>query len=524
MTAAARKPSQHDATVTAVGGALGWSVITRLLQFGLSLIGSIIVVRGLGPDDYGMLTVLRTSLAFVTAVCGLGLGQAILRYFPTARAQGDQATAVAIMKWAFLPQIAAWGAVILVVWALGGWIADISFPLMSQLFLLGTVLVGAELIFQGFTNLTTAYYDTRGLSMATLGGALTYLAFVALALYLGYGVAGALVATAMGHVVMTLVLGLRLRGKVARFPAAAVATPTTPAPITPGGVLKYSLPFAAIAVMNLITWRQSESILLAHLRTMKEAGYFDLAYRIPQMILEFVPGAIWPLLMAGFSEIYGRDRQKLNHAISVYYKLLFLLVAPISIIGAAVGDRAIVALYGEEMAPAGPICQAFFLIFSVSFFSTPLSMAFYVLERPWYSFGLYLVNSILIVGLDLLLIPRFGLVGAIIPVAFIIALSPFTNYLLLRRCGIRPSIPFGFLGRVYLAAIPCGLLYPARFFVSGKVPVALAALAAVGLYWFGLRAFKVLGEEEAALLKRSGLPFAYRLARLLGLGNLYKSL
>jgi O-antigen/teichoic acid export membrane protein len=387
---------------------------------------------------------------------------------------------------------------------------------MSRYFVLGTVLVGAEILFLAATNLTTSFYDTRGLSLATLGGAVFYLVLVASALYLGYGVPGVLVASASANLIMAVVLALRLRRRMQTFPAPADSQVPGPG-LSAGAVLRYSLPFAAITVMNLITWRQSESILLAHLRTMKEAGWFDLAYRIPQMILEFVPGAIWPLLMAGFSEIYGRDRGKLNHAITVYYKLLFLLVAPISIVGAAVGDRAIVALYGEEMAPAGPICQAFFLIFSVSFFSTPLSMAFYVLERPWSSFWLYLANSIAIVGLDLLLIPRYGLVGAVIPVALVIVASPFLTYLVLRRLGVRPSIPFGFLARVYLAAVPCGLLYPVRFWVSGKVPVALAALVAVGLYWMGLRLFRVLGEDEALLLERSGLSFAPRLAQLLGI-------
>jgi O-antigen/teichoic acid export membrane protein len=267
--------------------------------------------------------------------------------------------------------------------------------------------------------------------------------------------------------------------------------------------------------MNLLTWRQSESILLAHYRTLREAGFWDLAYRMPQMILEFVPGAIWPLLMAGFSEIYTRDKTQLSRAMNVYYQLLFLLVVPIAIIGASVGDRAIVAFYGEEMLPAGLYCQLLFLVFSLSFFSTPMTMAFYVLERPWYSFWQYLGNSIVLVGLDFLLIPRLGLLGALIPMTLVIVASPFVNGLLLRRLGVRLQVPWGFLGRVFLAAIPCALIYPARLYVRGKVPVALAVLAAGLLYLVGLRVFRVLKEEEAELLRRSRLPFASWLLRWL---------
>lgn len=513
-TAAASSP--HDATVSAVGGAMGWSVMTRVLQSVLALVGSIIVVRSLGPDRYGMLTVVKTSLAFVAAACGLGLGQAILRYFPTARARGDRVLALQLVRWTILPQFAAWAAAMMLAWTFRGWIEQISFATVASLFVLGVGLLVMELAVGAGTNLATAFYDSRVLSFVTLGGAILYLALAAGALSLDLGVAGVLWATGISNALMVGILITRLAPRLRSLTAVTQGSEATKT-VTSTGVLKYSIPFAAITIMNLITWRQSETLILAHYRTMRESGYFDLAYRIPQMLLEFVPGAIWPLLMAGFSEIYTRDREKLHRAISVYYKLLFLLVAPISIIGASVGDRAIVAFYGEEMLPAGPICQAFFLIFSLAFFSTPMSMAFYVLERPWVSFGLYVVNSIINVGLDLLLIPRYGLVGAIIPVALVIFISPFMNYYLLRRLGIRAPIPWGFLGRVYLAAIPCALIYPARLWVQGKGPVALVVVTAGILYILGLRLFRVLGEEEAALLKRSGLPHSSRVGRLLGL-------
>lgn len=503
---------------------MGWSIVTRLLQFALSLIGSIIVVRGLGADRYGLLTVIRTALAFVTALCGLGLGQAVLRYMPSVRARGDRALAGSLLRLVLLPQIAAWLLAIAVAWLVSDWVAAKSFPLTAQLFLLGTVLAGAELAYLATSGMATVFYDSRTLSLVTLGGAVTYLALAVLALQAGYGVGGVLVATAAGHLLMAILLGLRVRLHLKRLQPAPeggeeatdAAVPRAAMPVTsaiPNAriLLGYALPFAAIAVMNLLTWRQSESIFLAHFRSLREAAYWDLAYRMPQMILEFVPGAIWPLLMAGFSELYSRDRETLRRAIEVYYKILFLLIIPIAVAGAAVGDRAIVAFYGEEMAPAGPYCQLLFLVFSVSFFSTPMTMAFYLLERPWYSFWQYLASSIVLVGLDLLLIPRYGLTGALIPMAVVILASPFVNRLLLIRLGLPPPIPWRFLSRVCLAAVPLMLLYPARLIVSGKVPVALAALAAGLLYLVGLKLFRVLGEEEEELLIRTRNPIATRL-------------
>lgn len=510
------RKSPHDATVKAVGGALGWSVISRLIQFGLSLAGSIVVVHGLGPDRYGMLTVLKTALAFVTAICGLGLGQAALRYLPSARANLDAPLARFIINRVLAWQLVAWLAAMAIVWIGRGLVARVAFPLMADYFVLGTALVVAELAFLTTNFFTTAFYDSRSLSLVTLGGAGLYLALAVLALRLGYGVPGVMVATAVAYLAMSMALAARALRHVRQIESPPAAAAATAGPgLDNRMLLRYSLPFAIIGILNLIVWRQSETLLLAHFRTMRESGFWDLAYRMPQMLLEFVPGAIWPLLMAGFSEIYTRDRDKLIRAITVYYKLLFLLVAPISIIGAAVGDRAFVAFYGEEMSPAGVYCQVLFLVFAASYLATPLSMAFFVLEKPWWNLAQSVVNAVVLIGLDLLLIPRFGLTGALIPMAVVILASPAINLRLLARLGVRPRIPWGFLGRIYLAAVPCVLLYPARLVVHGKVPLAVAALVAALLYVVCLRLFRVLGQDEEELLLRSKLPFAPRLLALL---------
>ena len=252
MSAEARTSSPHDATVSAVGGAMGWSIMSRVLQVLLSFIGSIVVVRWLGPDRFGLLTVLRTSLAFVAALCGLGLGQAVLRYFPTARAHGDRSLAVRLVRWTVLPQIGAWAAAVLLIWIFGPLISRVAFPEVSQLFLLGTVIVLAELAFLAATNLTTAFYDSRGLSMVTLGGAISYLVFVSLTLWLKFDVAGALVATGLSHLLMAVILARRLSRQIASIPEKGDGS--SGALLSAGTVFRYSLPFGAIAVMNLIIY------------------------------------------------------------------------------------------------------------------------------------------------------------------------------------------------------------------------------------------------------------------------------
>jgi len=136
------------------------------------------------------------------------------------------------------------------------------------------------------------------------------------------------------------------------------------------------------------------------------------------------------------------------------------LSAPICVIGAVLGGRMIPVLYGDAMAPAGLPTQIFFVIFPISFFGTPLSMALYVIEKSYANLVVYLALAVVNVGLDLLLIPRFGIIGAVIPVGLVIAASPVIYKRLLGRYVSGTRIPYAFIGKCFLASSPVLLLLP----------------------------------------------------------------
>jgi O-antigen/teichoic acid export membrane protein len=219
--------------------------------------------------------------------------------------------------------------------------------------------------------------------------------------------------------------------------------------------------------------------------------------------------------MAGFSEVYTRDPAALQRTAEAYYKLLFFLVGPLSVGGALVGDLAVHTLYGPGYAVSGVLCQIFFLVFSVSFLSTPLSMVLYVVERPGAGLLIYLANAAVNVGLDLLLIPRYGVWGALVPVALVVLVSPLPYRFMLRRLGVSISIPWAFLGRVYAASALMVLAFPLRS-REGGWPALLLLVAGGGiLFLAGLRLFRVVGPAEAALLRRANPRVWNRLRPLL---------
>jgi O-antigen/teichoic acid export membrane protein len=494
-----------------VGNAVFWSVLGKTARFVLGLASSIIVVRALGKYDYGVLSLVRAVLAFVLIIAGCGLGQSILKFIPVFKVAKDRRGARGLVRRVVFIQGMVW-ALLLAIFYL---FAD-KFELLFKfegvgLFIwIAVALAFVEMAYLLITHVLQAYYDTKLLSGANVVSHLVFIGFLLILLPREWGVIGVFVAAAAGNIVGTMMV---VRQAWSHFES------TEEAPAASGidraRILRFSLPFAAIGVLNIIVWRQSEVLFLAHFRSAEETGFFDLAYRLPQTLLEFVPGTVWPIIMAGFSEVYAKNTSDLNKAIDKYYKMLFLMSAPICMMGLVLGGRMIPILFTEAMAPAAIPAQIFFLIFTISFFGTPLSMSLYVIEKSHVNLVIYSVLAFINVGLDLLLIPRFGIVGAIIPVGLVILVSPFIYKRALARYVSGVHVPFGFIARCFFASSPVLLLLPFTGYITGVIELVAAVLVAGLMMVFSFKTLKVIGKEELATLGVVPVPAVARFLRYL---------
>ena len=500
-----------ESTSQRIGTAMAWSVAARAGRFLLGFASSVLVVRGLGNHDYGVLSAVRSVLMFVVLIAGFGTGQSILRFLPALRVRHARDSARELVRRVTVVHIVVWLVMVGLSIVFKAPLERIlKTPGVGEFCAIGVGLSLFEVLFALFGNVLNAAYDTARLSMASLASHVVYIAVVVPMLHFGWGVVGVLVAAAAGNAIACAIVWPRLR---AALDWGGDASPET---VSTQRFWRYSLPFAAIGILNLIVWRQSETLMLAHFRSAEETGYFDLAYRLPQTILEFVPGTVWPLVMAGMSEAYARDRARLSGAVERYYHMLFALVTPLCVLGALLAGRAVPVLFGAQMQPAALPTQLFFVIFTVSFLSTPLSMALYVLEKTTLNLVIYIVLAVINVGLDLILIPKFGVPGAMVPVALAIAAQPLLYFIAVRRFVPEIKIPFGYILRCVAACVPCAVAVPILLWVPGVPGFIAASLAGLAVLPVSFRAAGVFGQSELAALGAMPVPFAGRLARFMG--------
>ncbi len=507
-----------ESTGRQIGKAALWSMLAKTSRFVLGMASSIIVVRGLGRHDYGVLSLVRTFLMFMVIMAGAGMGQALLKYIPSLRVAGDVAGARRLLRRVVVIQTALWILLLVLCRFLEpyfGRLFDVEG--IGRLFFLAMGLASIELYYSLLSQIFNACYDTKLLSISSVFSHVIYICSLFL-LMPRYGVIGVVAAGAAGNLVSSLLLVSRIG---VHFGEAAGRGSGDG--IEGKRLIRFSLPFAVIGVLNMVVWRQSETFFLAHYHGAVVTGYFDLAYRLPQTMLEFIPGTVWPLVMAGVSEVYAKDPGRLKEAVEKYYKILFILCAPLSFYGIVLGGSLIHVLFGSDMDPASLPARVFFGIFMVSFFGTPLSMSLYVLEKSHANMLAYLIFTIVNVGLDIILIPRFAMVGAVIPVALVIIASPFVYRYILSRYAPEVRIPFGFIGRCFIAAAPVLLLMPLAPHVDSVLEFLLASSGAFVLALLGFRVMGILGSEERDMLTAVPLPMMSILLKFLIPGEGSKS-
>jgi O-antigen/teichoic acid export membrane protein len=507
--AAASAAAASPATVREVPGALAWSVISKILVSVLAIASNVLIVRGLGEHQYGVYSLYLNVVRLLAPLVGLGLAQAVLQFLPEMRVKQDAVGTRQLLLRTLVLQSGTWIAVLAAVFLLGGYLSDLLKADLRSILLLGTLLLIFEVLWNGVSHVYMALRRMQRLTLASVGQKAVLIALLALLLLSGLSVPKVLYAVAASFLAGILVLGPGLR-RILPW-ASGGAGEGLPA----SRLMRYALPIAVGAVINQILWRSSETLIIGHYWQARDVGYFNAAYNLPQMLLEFVPLAIWPIMLASLSEVHARRSADLLAGIRLYFRLVFVLVTPVALTGLILGGQTYLVLYGDAMAPGAPICQVFFAVFLIAFFATPLRMALYVKERAMLNMLIAAVGAAVNVGLDFVFIPRYGIWGGVPPVGIGLLVSGVLQYVCTKRMLPGIGVPWGHFLKVLAGSAVVLPLWFLRTSIHAPLPLVGVLAGVTIVQYLVLRMMRVLGEEERALLLKSNLPFKRFLADLL---------
>jgi O-antigen/teichoic acid export membrane protein len=260
--------------------------------------------------------------------------------------------------------------------------------------------------------------------------------------------------------------------------------------------------------VNQVVLKQSEVIFIGRYLGMNDVAIYDVGYSFAFFVLMGINQSIYPVAIAGLTLLVEQGQEKLRAGIPILYKVLFIHVVPIAAMGMMYGDKMVEFLYGHRMAPAGNLAQAFFGVHLMLFLTAGVTVGAYAVGKPWAGFPIILLQAIVNLLLDMTLIPRFGLRGAV--AAVLVTIATFTPLLLRFYAALlgKGLVPWAYLIRCCFASALLLVLLPFHYAVTTGFALAFVLSAGAVLYLVGVRLFGLVGPAESRLLRGSGLPLA----------------
>ena len=440
-------------------------VAGRGLMLAIGLVSIAVITRYLGPDDYGRYTLALTYMQLFAVLADVGLFTIVVRDISRDPSRTEELVGNTLTLRLVLSAVVI--AVAAAISLLLPYDPDVRVAIL---------LAGLPLLF-GMLNSTfvTVLQSRLRMGRAVVGdvlGRAVALGAVALvaALDLGfYAVMGAAAAGALATAITTMLL-TRALARV-RFRAE---------PAVWRGLLRTALPLGLALAVNELYFR-ADTLIISLYEPYEQVGLYTLAYRMLELALVF--GTVFltttfPLL----SQAVANDEARARRTIQLSTDVFVVLGAPLVAGGLAVAPEVVELAAGEEFGDAATPLRILLAAGALAWVNGVFGYALIAKERQMSALWLNLSALVFNVGLNLLLVPRYGIVVAAAVTVASEMLILAGSYVLMRRYfGFFPA-PRTLVPALVAAVAMGGLLWVLRDAPLAAV-VPLGAAVYAGILW-----------------------------------------
>lgn len=483
-----------DVTAAARGGGVVFG--GKLFAWGARFVLAVLLARLLGAIEYGLYTVALSIAAVVSALAVFGLDAAMIRYLAIFSSRGDSARMRGSLQVGFSVPIVLSVLAALVLVAMADTIANglVGEPDLAPLLGITAMLVPAMVLnallasmLQGLRQFGHSVLAEQFLQPTTRGVILVAFALT------GMDAGLALLATLISTVAVGVVMVVYLRRAV---PAGGTAAQRPTAEI-----VRFSLPVYFSNVVHTFSGNL-QTLLLGALSSVASAAVFSIANQI-QLVGGLFHAAIVRATMPLFAELHDSgERTRLEGLYQTTSKWTFSLNMPFFLISIAFPD-ALMALFGPDFSDG---TQALVILAWGAIVNAATGTSGAMLDMTGHT-AMKLINSTvsvgLAIGLNLVLIPLYGVVGAAIGA---VAAVTAVNVLRVIEVGLLESVnPYNlsYLKPIVAggAALAAGLLIgrlalaDQPFFISSVAGIVVL----VATYGLLLRALGISDEDRFVL-------------------------
>ena len=378
-----------------------------------AFIGRLIMVRYWTESDYGIFSLSIAILFICMSISTLGLTQGVSRNIAYARGKKEYKKIPNFISASIWLSTLASIIVGSILFLFSDIIAENIFhePLLAtslKIFSMGvpffTLICIIVSAFRGFDQVKPTVYFQQILINAFFPIFLiVVITFNLHFSYVFYAYLAALIVT----FILLIIYSVRQIHSLSIFSVKSITSPASKE------LLIFSLPLLVAAILSIIiTW--TDTLMLGNLKSAADVGLYNAAIPLAQLI-SFPLAALLLIYVPIFSGLFAKnmfDEIKRNY--SILTKWLCSATLPLFIILFLYPEPIITLLFGPTYAPASTALRILSLGFIVNNFVGPCGVTLVTMGKSRFVMFTYLFAAALNIGLNVTLIPSFGLVGAAI--------------------------------------------------------------------------------------------------------------
>jgi len=458
------------------------SFATRILGVVIGIISFILTARLLGRQGLGLYSTALTWAYLISLAADLGLYNVLVRSVARSHGTKEEHIISNILTLRLVSLLFFLGTTIILSLFFPHLflVSTLALTLASMQYFLLSVSQALMGIFQKYLRLDLAAVAEIAGRLVTLGG-LAYLFYVRPDLHT-YEIV--LFAFVVGSSVLLAINIVSAR----RFVRLSLAVDIS----YWKELLRQMLPLTLSIIFTAIYFK-SDTLFIAYFRNAQEVGLYKGAYQLLENLITF-PAMFVGVLMPQFSQFAVVDREKFKQLFQGAFEALLMLTIPL-VVAIAMKAESIMAFVGggDFLASAG-VLKILGLAIGLIYFGSLFSNALIALDLARYLTIVSLAGALFNVIANVLIIPRWGYIGAGVTTFLTEGLVTVLMIVYLER-KLTMRLRFNRLAPILVATALMAL-----FLLVAHVGIIVSVLGGMVVYVLALWAMGGLSLKELSLL------------------------
>jgi O-antigen/teichoic acid export membrane protein len=374
-----------------------WLAVSNI---GGRLLRAIIIIyaaRVLGAKGWGVFSYAVTLAAFFTVFVDIGINNIVMREIARVRDIAKRSEILSTSLWLKIILLAI-GVFIIIFLAPRFTTIQAAkkiLPIIALILAFDTLREFGSSLIRGVEKMEieTGLFILTNIAIIAFGFLLLWLSPTVVSFTFSYAIG-----TGVGAIATLFVIKKYVRGLLSSFSGRLIKF-----------IITSAWPFAISGVLGMLMLN-ADILILGWLRSAQEVGFYSAANRIIQL-LYVLPSVLALSVLPTFSRLADKDNPKMRFVVERVLSLVFLAALPMAAGGVILGKPIITLIFGGGYASGAIPFQILMATLIIDYSAVTLSQAIFSYNRQKNLIVYSAIGGITNIALDLIFIPKFGMIG-----------------------------------------------------------------------------------------------------------------